>query len=274
MMRPSKAAGGRFARNLNEWSARACGFLGLLSAACGAADEGLQTAQAERALEFAHEPCDVESGEKVDVNDDGKMDVVRVGASERATCRSVDFNFDGIVDWFVYFDDTGKERRRESDFDRDGRIDEVTTFESGIVRRKERETNNDGKIDTWDTYADGRLAKTERDSDGDGTIDEWWSYNRPDDARCAVVVSDRNSDGQPDQETAVDLCSSENTSAPKTPSPGTSASAAPSASLAAPASPTPSAPAAAAPSSAAPPGAAGAAGSAATAPSAPSSEVE
>jgi len=72
--------------------------------------------------------------------------------------------------------------------------------------RKELETNFDAKLDTWEEYQGGRLAKTERDSDGDGVIDEWWEFNRPDQPTCAIVVSDRNADGQPDPNTAVDMC--------------------------------------------------------------------
>ena len=52
---------------------------------------------------------------------------------------------------------SGAIRARESDFDRDGRIDEIAYYTAGVVVRKDRETNLDGKLDTWDFYEGGKL---------------------------------------------------------------------------------------------------------------------
>jgi len=173
---------------------------------CGGSDA--KSANNERSREIVHEPCDVDAGSalKTDVNNDGKPDIVKVMSGGKEVCRAIDLNFDGVKDAFIYYDETGAERRRESDFDRDGRPDEISVMERGVVVRKELETNFDAKLDTWEEYQGGRLAKTERDSDGDGVIDEWWEFNRPDQPTCAIVVSDRNADGQPDPNTAVDMC--------------------------------------------------------------------
>jgi hypothetical protein len=253
---PDVARAARRVRRLDPWVALA----GLALAACATTD-GLDAAVATKlVLEIEHEACDVEGGDQVDVNGDGRADIVKVRSGERELCRAVDLNFDGIKDGFIYYDAEGRERRRESDFDRDGHPDEVSTSEGGVVRRKERETNYDGKLDTWETYVDGRLAKTERDSDGDGVLDEWWDHPRPDAPQCAIVVRDKNSDGRPDADTSVDLCADRSTTPPPPTTAAGSASSAPSA-----------APASAASASSAPSSAAAPASPTANAPSAPAS---
>src|SRR5437867_3370577 len=82
---------------------------------------------APRDTRILHEECPVEDSGVVaeDVNGDGRPDRRTVMDGGRVVCRGLDFNFDGVVDAWVYFDETGKVRRRESDYDRDGRVDEV-----------------------------------------------------------------------------------------------------------------------------------------------------
>ncbi|NUP05823.1 MAG: hypothetical protein HOW73_07170 [Polyangiaceae bacterium] len=178
-----------------------------LAIGCSGSDSA-KPASAEKKLEIVHEPCDVDSGSAIrtDVNGDGSPDIIKVMSGNKEVCRAVDLNFDKVKDAFIYFDGAGNERRRESDFDKDGRPDEIAVREGGVIVSKELETNYDKKLDTWETYVNGRLAKAERDSDADGIIDEWWDYNQPDKPECAVVVSDKNQDGEPDPDTAVDMC--------------------------------------------------------------------
>jgi hypothetical protein len=186
------------------------------------------SASEKRDTAIVHEPCDGSSSDaqKVDVNGDGKPDIIHVMKAGKEVCRIVDLNMDGSIDAFIYYDDQGRERRRESDFDRDGRADEIAIFEGGVLKLKMRETNFDNKLDTWDYYEGGRLVRRERDSDGDGIIDQWWNFNNPNNPRCAVVASDRNADGKPDPESVVDLCG-ESYGAPKSAPPGAPAPGAP-----------------------------------------------
>ncbi len=185
-------------------SARSLLALALLG--CGASPTA-EPASAERSLELTHESCDLESGsaQRTDVNGDGQPDIVKVMSGGQEVCRAIDLNFDGVKDSFLYFQG-GQLRRRESDFDRDGIIDEIATYKLGQLLSKELETNFDKKLDTWEFYANGRIAKAERDSDGDGLVDEWWDFNRPDQPLCAIVTSDRNTDGEADADSAVDMC--------------------------------------------------------------------
>src|SRR5262249_23138257 len=148
------------------------------------------------------------------VNGDGKPDIIHVMSGNREICRIVDLNLDGTVDAYIYYDENGLERRRESDFDRDGRPDEIAHYKNGKIFLKERETNFDNKIDTWDYYENDRLVRRERDSDGDGIVDQWWNFNNPSNPKCAVVATDRNATGKPDPNSVVDLCA-ESYSGPK-----------------------------------------------------------
>lgn len=150
--------------------------------------------------EITHEDCDVEakSAVKTDANNDGRADISRVMAGNREVCRVLDLNFDGRVDDFLYFDEAGELRRRESDFDRDGLIDEIGLYENGRIIKKFRETNLDGKLDTWDTYTNGRLTERRRDTNADGTIDQWWTFPDPSKVECPVVAIDEDGDGKPD----------------------------------------------------------------------------
>jgi hypothetical protein len=171
----------------------------------------------KRDTAIVHEPCDINSSEavKVDVKGDGKPAIIHVMKGGKEVCRAVDLNMDGRMDVFIYYDDQGRERRRESDFDRDGRCDEIAIYENGQLKLKLRETNFDDKIDTWDYYENGHLVKRERDSNGDGVIDQWWTFNNPTNPKCAIVANARISDGKPDPNSVVDLCGESYGTTPK-----------------------------------------------------------
>lgn len=163
---------------------------------------GTKTASEEAAFttEITHEDCDSESksAAKIDANNDGRADITRVMEGTRELCRVLDLNFDGRVDNFLYFDEAGNLRRRESDFDRDGLIDEIGLYKNGKVVGKYRETNLDGKLDTWDTYANEKLSERKRDTNADGRIDQWWTFPDPTKPECPVVATDEDGDGKPD----------------------------------------------------------------------------
>jgi len=163
-----------------------------------------------------HEPCDLKSsGANELAAVEGGPRVIQVFDGSSEVCRAVDLNGDDVIDSFRYFDSAGQTRRRESGFDRDSLPDQVSYFQAGVIVRRERETNNDRKIDTWDYYEDGKLARSERDSTGDGFIDQWWVFNRPGDEDCALVTSDADGDGKPDEGSELDLCADRVPAPPK-----------------------------------------------------------
>lgn len=158
-----------------------------------------------RDTKVVHETCDVtsETVEKIDANGDGKVDISIVREGGRELCRAVDLNFDGVVDAYTYFDGSGQLRRRENDYDKDGQIDEITTFKGGQISEKDQSTALALRLDTWDFYQAGVLVRTERDSNGDGTIDQWWEYPKP---GCPLIHADVNNDGRPDPGATIDYC--------------------------------------------------------------------
>ena len=138
-------------RLLRERSSRflLCALVALSSAlaACATADPGNAGAQSPvdsrvREVDFHHDDCSAGSDSKtVDVNGDGRPDIVQVMKDGRETCRIVDLNFDGAVDVYIYYDEKGAERRREADFDRDGRPDQISIYKDGQLVENDRETN-------------------------------------------------------------------------------------------------------------------------------------
>jgi len=158
------------------------------------------TADGRPPVDIVHEPCDTDSknATKTDANGDGRPDIIQVMNGNREVCRAIDLNFDGLIDNYLYFDDAGNLRRRESDFDRDGLIDEIAYYQNGVIVQKHRETNLDGKLDTWDTYRQGLLTERLRDSNRDGKVDQWWTFPDPNKLECPVVAVDESGTGRPD----------------------------------------------------------------------------
>src|SRR6187401_832062 len=155
-------------------------FLALLQWGCSSTSSAPKTAReaAQRDNRLVHEACDVASGsaERLDANGDGRPDVTIVREGNREVCRAIDLNFDGSIDTYVYYEPDGKVRRRENDYDRDGRIDEISAFRGGVLQQKQRATMLSNKVDTWEYYDAGKLARNERDSNGDSVEDQWWEY--------------------------------------------------------------------------------------------------
>jgi len=158
-----------------------------------------------RDTQVTHEPCDVTAAgaEKIDANGDGKPDITVVRDGGRELCRAVDLNFDGVIDAYTYFDASGQLRRRENDYDKDGQVDEISTFKGGQISEKDQSTAQAQHLDTWDFYQAGALVRTERDSNGDGVIDQWWEYPKP---GCPLIHADMNNDGRPDPGATIDYC--------------------------------------------------------------------
>lgn len=173
--------------------------------AAGAADKPGVTRRDNR---IVHQECAVNGSgvEAVNVSGDSRPDMVIVRSGGHEVCRSLDLNFDGVVDAWVYRDPGGLVTRRENDFDRDGRVDEIHVYKGGLLVEKQRATALVGRIDTWHFYTNGKLARTERDADGNTVIDQWWEYPTPDRPECPVIHSDTDGDGRPDPGASVAVC--------------------------------------------------------------------
>src|SRR5499427_942575 len=120
-----------------------------------------------------------------DLNGDKKPDVwkffktVDVGGqkTEVLSCKQVDLNHDGKVDMVTYYDDTGSQIvLEEIDGDFDGKFDFTAYYNQGKRVRDEFDMNFDSRVDLWKYYEDGKLVRIEKDTNNDGKVDEWEYY--------------------------------------------------------------------------------------------------
>lgn len=183
-------------------------LLGCAWAGAGGRKASARARVEPRETRLVHEDCPVEgSGATADdINGDGRPDRRTVFGTASVRCRSLDFDFDGHVDAWVYLDPAGKVRRRENDFDRDGLADEVSLYERGVLVEQQRSTSQPGRLDTWHFFDAGSLVRTERDDNGDDYVDEWWEYPKQRSSDCPLIHSDVDGDGQPDPGVTVDVC--------------------------------------------------------------------
>lgn len=147
-----------------------------------------------------HEACVGSGGEEtqLSVGADRSVPVVEVRRGGTLFCRETDANFDGRVDITRFFDDQGRVRRVEDDYDFDGKLDVVATYRDGTIVSDILDTNFDGRTDTWRDYENGRLVRGQRDSNSDGVVDLWEDFDeRGNVARTRV---DANGDGRPDED--------------------------------------------------------------------------
>ncbi len=152
-----------------------------------------------------HEPCDIAGPaiESEDVNGDGRAEFTTVRRGGKLHCRAVDLDFDGGIEMYSYFDASGQVRRRELDFDGDGRPDELNLYQKGELIEKLRAHSATGRVHTWESHEGGQLRRAERDADQNQRIDQWWDYVTPD---CPVVRSDVDGDGKADESSKIELC--------------------------------------------------------------------
>lgn len=171
----------------------------------GQAQARIPEGATQRDTSIEHEACAIDGNdvERIDADGDGRPDIFIVRSGGHEVCRAVDLNLDGVIDRWTYFDADGRPRRQESDYDRDGRIDEIALFRDGVVVERQRATSLVDRLDTWQFYEKGELVRVERDANGDGIIDQWWEYPSPE---CPLIHVDVNNDGRPDPGASIDSC--------------------------------------------------------------------
>jgi hypothetical protein len=120
-----------------------------------------------------------------DTNQDKKPDVwkffksIDVGGqkTEVASCKQVDLNHDGKIDMVTYYDDNGAQIvLEEIDGDWDGKFDFTVYYAQGKRVRDEFDMNFDSRVDVWKYYEEGKLVRIEKDRNADGRVDEWEYY--------------------------------------------------------------------------------------------------
>lgn len=117
-------------------------------------------------------------GQAVDSNSDGQADQWFEITEGRIEKVSMDRDFDAFVDYIVEYDLQHRKIYEELDFNHDGEMDDFYFFEDGKLIRQEIDSNFDGMIDVW-VYLDGLyIHKYEMDSDFDGMIDVIKDYGQ------------------------------------------------------------------------------------------------
>ena len=82
-----------------------------------------------------------------------------------------DRNFDGQADYEVRYDAQNRKVSEKMDFNFDGTMDDFYFYEEGKLVRQEIDSNFDGKVDIW-VHLDGvYVLGYERDKDYDGVVD-------------------------------------------------------------------------------------------------------
>lgn len=139
------------------------------------------------------------SVETEDRNRDGKPDkwteCAIAGGLKR--CEKLDLDFDGKVDVVRQYDERGAIASEKRDLDYDGRIDDERIFNAGVLTEERSGFGFDGKFHHRVFYENGKKTREEIDLDQDGRVDEWRYFD--DDGRLVRVGMDTDHDGQPDQ---------------------------------------------------------------------------
>lgn len=171
----------------------------LLAAGCAGASESVESNTADRAAAEATsrkgtgDPrCDATDPARevseYDTSGDEIPDVrkvfARVGppSANRIVmiCREADINGDGTKDVVRIYDDEGRSVREDNDRNFDGKIDQLSIFQSGVIVRHEFDDNFDGRIETRTYFENGKPLRVERDLAGRSTPEQWrpdrWEY--------------------------------------------------------------------------------------------------
>lgn len=91
----------------------------------------------------------------------------------------LDRNEDGTPDYAVRTNDSGQKVYEAMDFNYDGRMDDFYFYENDVLQRQELDSNFDEQIDIWIYLRRGvYITMWERDRDFDGIIDDRERYGR------------------------------------------------------------------------------------------------
>ncbi|MEK6606064.1 MAG: hypothetical protein AABZ30_00215, partial [Myxococcota bacterium] len=113
------------------------------------------------------------SCKEVDINFDGRKDVwFYYGDNGERTREEMDLDFDGKID-LVTYRTAEKVVRQELDTDFDGKADIWRHFEGEKIARLERDSDRNGSIDYWEYYEGGAIDRVGYDLDNDGKVDRW-----------------------------------------------------------------------------------------------------
>ena len=123
-------------------------------------------------------PAKASPGFAVDQNEDGRADQWYEVTEGRVAKMSLDRNYDERIDYGVEFDREERKLHEELDFDFDGRMDDFYFFERGELVRQEIDSNFDDRIDIWVFLQGPYIERYEMDRDFDGVVDVKKDFGR------------------------------------------------------------------------------------------------
>jgi hypothetical protein len=129
-------------------------------------------------LAFGPPPAAASPAYAVDSNQDGRPDQWYEADDGRILSASQDRNYDGQVDYLVEYDRDGRKIREELDFNFDGRMDDFCFFEKGALIRQEIDSNFDQRIDIWVFLEGLYIRRYEMDRDFNGQVDVVKDYGQ------------------------------------------------------------------------------------------------
>jgi hypothetical protein len=140
---------------------------------------------------------------KVDLDHDGKPEITnyfkeRADGPRLLVRKETDLNRDGKVDVRTQYDESGRRKLEEMDGDFDGRSDWADHYIDGKRTYSEVDTNFDGTYDLYKYYEGGKVRRKERDTNGDGKIDVWEYLDEA--GKVIKTGRDTNGDGKMDHE--------------------------------------------------------------------------
>ena len=127
----------------------------------------------EATLKAGDEPMQLLVRKEVDLNHDGKIDMIRVyDETELVAEEHTDLDFDGKFDEVSFFKD-GVILKKLVDLDYDGDSEVSKFYKEGKLIRVESDRDNDGRIDTWEYFENNEVTRMGIDTTGDGKVDTW-----------------------------------------------------------------------------------------------------
>lgn len=171
--------------------------LAVASVACGPKDKDGVKGAVPTAGVLSETPTDDGlTQQKIDLDGDAVADVSnfwreRSDGPRQLIRKESDLNRDGKIDVRTWFDSSGQIEKEEMDGDFDGRVDWTDHYQGGKRVLSEVDTDYDGAYDLFKVYEDGKVRRKERDTNGDGQLD-FWEYL---DEQGNVVKVGRDVDG-------------------------------------------------------------------------------
>jgi hypothetical protein len=142
-----------------------------------------------------------------DLNRDNRPDVWKLYARANRggtnvqilTCKQVDYDHNGGMDYVAIYGETGDLIAEEFDFTFDGKFDAREHYDkkSGKIFLIERDTDHDKTPDLWEKYdTAGKLESVRRDRNADGKPDVWEQYSNE---MLVAILYDNNYDDRVDR---------------------------------------------------------------------------